>query len=87
MKTPNNDINVVLAHCAVSYLFSGQCKRPFTGAGLSHDLDRVHVPLPHVVEHVLHAPHTPQFPFTMPNNIYMLYINIDIQQYHNHVYF
>ena len=57
--------HVVLAHCAVSYLFSGQCKGPFAGAGLSHDLDRVHVPLPHVVEHVLHAPHTPQVPFTI----------------------
>ena len=27
---------------------------------------------------VLHAPHTPQVPFTMPNKIYMLYIHIDI---------
>ena len=27
---------------------------------------------------VLHAPHTPQVPFTMPNKTYMLYIHIDI---------
>jgi hypothetical protein len=30
---------------------------------------------------VLHAPHTPQVPFTMPNKIYMLYIHIDIDIY------
>jgi hypothetical protein len=27
---------------------------------------------------ILHAPHTPQVPFTMPYKIYMLYIHIDI---------
>jgi hypothetical protein len=57
----------------VSYKFPGQWEPPFAGAGLSHVLDRVNVPLPHVMEHVLHAPHTPQFPFTMPNNIYNYY--------------
>jgi hypothetical protein len=79
--------HVGLKHCVVSCLFPGQSEPPWAGAGLSHDIDRIHVPLPHVVEHVLHAPYTPQFPFTMPDEIYMLYLRIDIQQYHNNVYF
>jgi hypothetical protein len=52
--------NIVgLKLCIVAYLFPVQSEPPYAGVGLSHDLDRVHVPLPHVMEHVLHVPHIP----------------------------
>ena len=90
MKTLNNDINswhARLKHCVASDLFPGQSEPPFTGGGLLHDLYLVNTLIPHVAEHVPHTPHAPQFPFTMPNEIYVLYISIDMQQYHNNVYF
>ena len=61
-KTLNHNINT-WACC-----FKTLCR---AGDGLSHDIDRVHVPLPHVLEHILHSPHIPQFPFTMANKRYM----------------
>jgi hypothetical protein len=77
--------HVCILHCVVSYLFPGQSEPPCAGTGLSHDLDRVNVPLSHVLEHVLHSPHIPQIPFTMTNKRYMWYIRIDIKQYHYNV--
>ena len=41
----------------------GQSKPPFEGDGLSHNLDRVLVPPPHVTDHEFQPPHAPQFPF------------------------
>jgi hypothetical protein len=56
-----------LEHCDLSYLSPGQSEPPCAGIGLLHDLDRIHVPLPHVLEHEPHAPHSPQFPSTSAN--------------------
>ena len=65
-------------------LFPWQYEPPFAGDGLSHDLYLFNPPLPHVAEHILHAPHALHPPFTMVNKNICV-VHIDIQQYHNNV--
>jgi hypothetical protein len=56
--------HAVVEHSSIALICPEQCNPAFEGDGLSHILDRVIVPLPHVTGHEFQPSHAPQFPYT-----------------------
>jgi acetoin utilization deacetylase AcuC-like enzyme len=61
---------VVIKHDIACSSFPGQLETRFAGGG-GHDLYLVNIPLPHVLEHVLHAPHSSQSVITIEYKRYV----------------